>query len=142
VLLDLPLRYVLILLAAAGLYVSARALQVHYSDKPQPCSINEVWDCGVVNHSKYAVVAGVPVAFIGIGGYLFLGVLGALRRFRLLAVAACAGLAFSVYLTYIEKYVLGVWCVYCVASLAIISLIVLFCVVQLAFSRARPLVTV
>ncbi len=131
------MRYVFILLAAAGVYVSARALQVHYSDKPQPCSINEVWDCGVVNHSRYAATAGVPVALIGVVGYISLGALAGLRRFRLLTTLACAALAFSLYLTYIEKYVLGVWCVYCVASLTIISLIVLLCLLQWACCRTR-----
>lgn len=131
------MRYLFIVLAIAGVYVSARALQVHYSDKPQPCSINEIWDCGVVNHSKYAVMAGIPVALIGAIGYGFLGTLAGLRRFRLLTAAACVGLAFSLYLTYIERYVLGVWCIYCVASLVIISAIVLLCLVRLAFGRER-----
>jgi len=130
-------RYLFIVLAIAGVCVSARALQVHYSDKPQPCSINEIWDCGVVNHSKYAVMAGIPVALIGAIGYVFLGTLAGLCRFRLRTAGACVGLAFSLYLTYIERYVLGVWCIYCVASLAIISTTVLLCLVRLAFGRER-----
>jgi len=132
------LKYVLIVLAAAGMYVSLRALAIHYSDKPQPCSINEVWDCGLVNHSKYAAISGVPVALIGALGYLALGALAAARRVRVLALASLAGLAFSLYLAYIEKYILGAWCVYCVASLAIIACMTLLSAVQLARSfRAR-----
>jgi vitamin-K-epoxide reductase (warfarin-sensitive) len=134
------LKYVLIVLAAAGMYVSLRALAIHYSDKPQPCSINEVWDCGVVNHSKYAVVAGVPVALVGALGYLVLGALAAWQRVRALALASLAGLIFALYLAYIEKYVLGAWCVYCVASLAIIAVMTVLSAVQLARSP-KPLTT-
>jgi uncharacterized membrane protein len=135
------LKYVLILLAAAGMYVSLRALEIHYSDKPQPCSINEVWDCGVVNHSKYAVIAGVPVALIGAVGYLLLGIFAALRRYGVLVLAIVGGLAFSLYLAYIEKYVLGAWCVYCVASLGIIALMTIVSVIQLARAPKRTVIT-
>jgi vitamin-K-epoxide reductase (warfarin-sensitive) len=66
------MRYVIALLALAGAVVSALALHVHYSTEPQPCSINEKWDCGVVNHSPFAEIMHVPVAAIGIAGYLAL----------------------------------------------------------------------
>ena len=45
------MRYVIAVLAIAGIVVSALALQVHYSTETAPCSINEKWDCGIVNHS-------------------------------------------------------------------------------------------
>jgi vitamin-K-epoxide reductase (warfarin-sensitive) len=63
----------------------------------------------------------VPVAVIGIAGYFLIGVLGAMRRYRLLLAATILGLIFSLYLTRIEWKVLEVWCIYCVISLGIIS---------------------
>lgn len=114
------MRYVIALLALAGVVVSALALQVHYSTATQPCDINEKWDCGIVNHSPFAVIAHVPVAAIGIAGYLAMAGLALVRRRRLLAVLALGALGFSLYLTYIEKYVLEVYCIYCVTSLGII----------------------
>jgi uncharacterized membrane protein len=125
------LRRVLIALALVGVYVSARALQIHYSTAVQPCSINDVWDCGVVNHSPYAVLYGVPVAAIGIAGYVLLGAFAALQKYRVVAAGALAGLGFSLYLAHIEASVLGAWCIYCVASLATISLITLLSFLQL-----------
>ena len=119
------MRYLIALLALAGVVVSVLALRVHYSTETQPCSINEKWDCGIVNHSPFAEIAHVPVAAIGIIGYVFLGSLSLLRRRILLAAAAIVGLSFSLYLTHIEKDVLMVWCIYCVSSLAIISAITL-----------------
>ena len=116
------MRYVIAFLALAGVVVSALALQVHYSTTTEPCDINARWDCGIVNHSPFAEVLHVPVAAIGIAGYLAMAGLALLRRPRLLACLALAALAFSLYLTYIEKYVLEVYCIYCVTSLGIIVL--------------------
>jgi vitamin-K-epoxide reductase (warfarin-sensitive) len=119
------MRFVITLLALAGMVVSTLALRVHYSTETEPCDINAKWDCGIVNHSPFAEVEHVPVAAIGIAGYLALAALALLRRRRLLAGLALAALGFSLYLTYIEKYVLQVYCLYCVASLAFITLLTL-----------------
>ena len=51
------MRYLIAILALAGVIVSALALQVHYSTGTEPCSINARWDCGVVNHSPFARLA-------------------------------------------------------------------------------------
>ena len=84
-------RYVIVLLAIAGIVVSALALKVHYDTGSEPCRINDKWDCGVVNHSPYAVIHGVPVAAIGIAGYLLIAVLGFLRRRGLASVGRPGG---------------------------------------------------
>ena len=115
------MRFVLALLAVIGIAASALALREHYRTDTSPCSINEKWDCGIVNHSPYAVLWGVPVATIGITGYLLLGILALKRRYAILLPVALAGLAFSLYLAHIEAHLLGVWCIYCVASLGVIS---------------------
>ena len=122
------MRYVLVLLSAVGIVASALALREHYrTEGDSPCSINERWDCGIVNHSPYAVLkgTGIPVAALGIAGYLLMGALALRRSYRLLLAAALVGLAFSLYLAHIEAHVLGVWCIYCVISLGDISLITL-----------------
>jgi uncharacterized membrane protein len=117
------MRFVIAFLAVAGAVVSALALQVHYSTATEPCSINEKWDCGVVNHSPFAVVGHVPVAAIGIAGYLALVALALTRQRFLLHVAARVGLIFALRLTFIEEFDLLVWCLYCVISQGIIALI-------------------
>ena len=119
------MRYLLAILAIAGIIVSVLALRVHNSTETAPCSINEKWDCGIVNHSPYAEIRGVPVAAIGIAGYLLIGILAMLRRRGLLLVAALIGMAFALYLTNIEARVLGVWCLYCVISQGLIALVTL-----------------
>ncbi|HVN20129.1 MAG TPA: vitamin K epoxide reductase family protein [Dongiaceae bacterium] len=117
------MKYAFIILAVLGIVVSSLALREHYREYgDSPCSINERWDCGVVNHSPFAMVGPIPVAALGIIGYILMGALSWLRRYFLLLVPVFAGLAFSLYLAHIEKDVLGVWCVYCVISLGLISL--------------------
>jgi vitamin-K-epoxide reductase (warfarin-sensitive) len=134
------MRWVLIVLAVAGIVASSLALREHYRTDASPCSINDRWDCGIVNHSPYAMLFGIPVAVIGIGGYLLLGVLAFRRAYRLMLVAALGGLGFALYLAHIESAVLGVWCIYCVISLGVISLIslvVLGAVIAGSMSRAQ-----
>lgn len=126
------MRVVLIILAIIGIVVSSLALREHYRTDTSPCSINERWDCGIVNHSPYAVLAGIPVADIGIAGYLVLGILAFKRRYRAMAALAIAALGFSLYLAHIEKDILGVWCIYCVASLGVISLMTLLTIAAAA----------
>jgi vitamin-K-epoxide reductase (warfarin-sensitive) len=50
------MRFVLAFLAVLGLIASSLALREHYRTDTSPCSINDKWDCGIVNHSPYAVL--------------------------------------------------------------------------------------
>jgi len=134
------MRFVIALLALAGVLVSALALHVHYSNDVQPCDINARWDCGIVNHSRYAVFHGVPVAVFGIVGYAAIAVLTLFRRRMLTVIFAFVGLAYALYLSNIEAHILGVWCLYCVSSQIIIALITLLAIAALVFGervRAR-----
>jgi uncharacterized membrane protein len=143
------MRFLLALLALGGIVVSVLALQIHYSTDTPPCAINERWDCGVVNRGPFSTVgpvaelafpsiyksivrywpfsqlSGLPVAAMGIAGYLALAVLALFRRRVLTLGAALAGCAIALDLTYIEKYVLETWCLYCVISQCLIATIVL-----------------
>jgi vitamin-K-epoxide reductase (warfarin-sensitive) len=118
-------QYLIAILALAGAVVSGLALHVHYSTDTQPCSINERWDCGVVNHSSFAEIDHIPVAIIGIAGYLVLAGLALARQPFLLFLSVLVGLGFALRLTFIEEYVLMVWCLYCVISQILIAAITL-----------------
>jgi len=89
--------------------------------------------CDTVNNSVYAKISGVPVAFIGLAGYLvLLGLaVAALQTWgpthrRLLTISfilALGGVGFSAYLTYLELFVIEAICVWCVASAIVILLL-------------------
>ena len=130
------MRWLIFLVALAGLVIASLALREHYRTGTSPCSINDVWDCGTVNHSQYAVFLGVPVAVIGMGGYLLLAVLSLRRLWWALLICAVGGLAFSLYLTRIEWKVLEVWCIYCAFNVCTILLLTLLALLQAFLQRA------
>lgn len=159
------MRWLIAFLALAGMVAAALALREHYRTEGQaPCSINERWDCGAVNKSRFASIGGVfdkltnrnavfsddakprfeairkiPVADVGIAGYILLALLAWMRRWRLLAASAVLAFAFSLYLSHIEKDILKVWCIYCVISLGIITLITVLSLIALGMNwRKTP----
>ena len=134
------MRWVLVVLAVLGIVVSALALREHYRTDASPCSINERWDCGIVNHSPYAMLHGIPVAVIGIGGYLLLGVLAFWKAYPWMLPLVAGAFAFAVHLADVESMVLGVWCIYCVISLGIITLMTVLAIGKVivdSMQRAR-----
>jgi uncharacterized membrane protein len=112
--------------ALAGVAVSSVSLYHHFSrSKTSFCDIGETFNCDLVNRSSYSTVLGVPVALIGILGYLFILALTTIYREKaetpaMLLIVSVAGLGFALRLTYIEGHVLGVWCILCLSSLTLI----------------------
>src|ERR1700712_3829616 len=92
------MKYLIALLAIAGILVSVLALRVHNQDPSEapPCAVTEKFDCGAVNHSRFAVFpprsfdeaanakGHVPIAIIGIVGYSLMAIVALLGRFWLL----------------------------------------------------------
>ncbi len=113
-------------LALGGALVSSVSLYHHYGTSATSyCDIGENFNCDIVNRSTYSTVAGVPVALIGIAGYLAVLALASVCRNRdetpaTLAIGSLSGLGFALYLTYIEGFVLLAWCILCLSSLALI----------------------
>ncbi len=127
-------------MAALGTAISTYLVWVHYSGSLALCI--GVGGCEAVQTSRYSMIGPVPVAAIGLAGFLLL--LGiALARVAsprpeldvaLFAVSLAATL-YVVYLTYIEIFVLGAICPWCV-SVALCA-IAIFTVIawELLFSR-------
>ena len=138
------LMFAIALVAVAGAMVSSVSLYHHFrTSKTAFCNFGESFNCDIVNRSPYSVVLGVPVALIGIPGYLLILSLATVYREKaetpvmLLAVSA-AGLGFALYLTYIEAHVLGAWCILCLTSLALIFSSAVLSSVLVAKSLRRP----
>jgi len=89
--------------------------------------------CERVQLSVYGQIAGVPVAFFGVVGYLAIlavslaGLQEPFVRRRwptdVILVLAGTGVAFSGYLTYLEAAVIHAWCRWCIVSAVIITAI-------------------
>jgi vitamin-K-epoxide reductase (warfarin-sensitive) len=135
------LTALIVILSLAGIVVSTFAFREHYNTESSPCSINEKWDCGIVNHSQYSVLPfaklqHVPVAAMGILGYALLAALAG-RFPKITALGALIGLAFALRLSWLEWKVLGVWCIYCVSSQGIIAVIFLLATTAALLSRQK-----
>jgi uncharacterized membrane protein len=124
-----PVRLLLVvtaLLAIAGIGIAAYLTVVHFADQPIVCS--GIGDCEKVNSSRYAKLAGIPVAVLGLVSYVAMLVLvlaALVRRDALLAAAAwgiaLASFLFSMYLTYLELEVIHAICVWCVSSASVVT---------------------
>ncbi|QHN02486.1 vitamin K epoxide reductase family protein [Granulicella sp. WH15] len=147
---NMVLRVLIAALALAGLVVSVMALRVHNMDPAAapPCAVSEHWDCGAVNHSRFAVFpprsydedAGskklhIPVATVGIAGYSLMLVLALLGRFWIVLQLAEIGFAAACFLSYLEAFVLEKWCIYCVWSQGIVTVLLLTTVAALILRR-------
>ena len=146
------MRYLILLLALAGLIDSALALRIHLQDPAlaPPCAVTEHWDCGAVNHSRFSVFPPtsfdeplhstklhIPVAIFGIVGYGLIGVLALANQLWATLQVAEIGFAFAAFLTFMEAYVIEKWCIYCVWSQAIIAAILLCTIVALVLQHRR-----
>jgi uncharacterized membrane protein len=105
-------------LALVGLAISAYLTYVHYAGIEPVCS--GISDCERVQTSDYAELVGIPVAVLGIAGYL--AILLSLRtRVEVTALLSYLAVAFSAYLTWAELFKIDAICQWCVAS-ALITL--------------------
>ena len=147
------LRVVIAVLALCGAFVSVLALRVHLQDPSAapPCAVTERFDCGAVNHSRFAVFpprgfdedpkssGHLPVAVAGIAGYVVLGALALFRRDFWTFQLSEIGLFLALGLTFIEKYLIEKWCIYCLWSQGIMLGIFLLSCVNLYLERRRRL---
>lgn len=136
---DRALRIVMIALATIGLGVASYLTYVHYSGTPPLCSTTHN-TCLKVQTSVYSKLAGVPVALIGLIGYVtilasLLAPQGEQTRFATMAFTL-VGFGFSAYLTGREAFSLHEYCEWCLSSAFIMTLLSILSVWR--FLRGAP----
>jgi uncharacterized membrane protein len=118
------LRIAAAVLALAGIGV-ATYIAIAESGGGAPKCLAGGSGCETVADSKYAHLAGVNVAVIGIVGYVLVLVAaivpGDPGRFGGFLMALI-GFGFSLYLTYLELFVIDALCQWCVASAILMAL--------------------
>jgi len=116
----------MIVLAAIGLAVASYLTYIHYAGIKPLCGRNG-GGCEIVQTSEYSKLAGVPVALIGLIGYvtIFASLLVPESENSRLATVALTivGLGFSAYLTYRELFSIHHICEWCVSSAVIVTLL-------------------
>src|SRR5438552_19169578 len=119
------LRITLLALAVIGLGVASYLTYVHYAGIKPACTAGE--SCTKVQTSVYSKLAGVPVALIGLIGYIT--ILGSLlapenENTRLATTAlTLVGFGFSAYLTYRELFSIHAICEWCASSAVIMTVL-------------------
>jgi len=122
-----------VVLAIAGLLDSVYLSYIKLSNQTASCNL--IGDCEKVNNSRYAVIGGVPIALLGVAGFLLVLILlyldrpsaGGPEAVRVaLFGVTLAGTLYSIYLTYLELFVLQAICPFCALSaVAMVGLFVL-----------------
>lgn len=139
------IRFLLLGFCVFGAGLSAASLHNHYSTSATDyCDLSQTFNCDLVNRSTYSAIHGVPVALLGLLGYLLLFAFSwraNSQMARLRFAAAILGLAFALCLSYVEAYILAVWCLLCIGSLASVSAIALLSGIDL-LQRRRLAATV
>jgi uncharacterized membrane protein len=120
------LRITLLALTVIGVGVATYLTYIHYAGIKPLCGRNG-GGCEIVQTSEYSKLAGVPVALIGLIGYV--AILASLlaperesTRFATVALTV-VGFGFSMYLTYREVFSIKNICEWCVSSAVIIFLL-------------------
>jgi uncharacterized membrane protein len=123
-------------LAFAGAAVAGYLTYTHYAHVSIVCATG---GCETVQQSRYAELAGEPVALLGLVAYLAILVTAVVPRLWAAAagaVTALSGASFAAYLFAVQLFVIDAICQWCVTSDAIMLALAVLTVVRL-----RPLVS-
>ena len=123
---DRRLKIAIAVLCILGIGDAGYLTYVHYEGLKVVC-LSGGGGCETVQASKYAKIGGLPVAVLGLAGYI--GILGSLAIKGELGRAAgfalaLVGFAFSMYLTYRELFTIHAICQWCVSSAVVMTIVV------------------
>jgi uncharacterized membrane protein len=132
------LRRVMIVVAVLAIGLTAYLTYVHYSGAKPACTAGQ--SCLKVQTSLWSKLDGVPVALIGLLGYIgiLLSLLAPDRDETRLATLGMtlAGFGFSAYLTYREIFSIKAICEECVSSFVLIAILLACATVR--YVRGAP----
>jgi uncharacterized membrane protein len=134
------LRRVMVVLCTVGLGVAAYLTYVHYSGTQPACTAGA--SCLKVQTSQWSRLAGVPVALIGLIGYI--AILASLlvpdrEETRLITLGlTLTGFGFSAYLTYRELFSIHAICEWCASSAVILTLLLLLSGARYVLTPSLP----
>ena len=123
----IPLRKVMLVLSVIGLGVATYLTIIHYAGINPACTAGQ--SCVKVQTSQWSKVGGVPVALLGLIGYI--GITASLlapdrEETRLATLGlTLVGFAFSGYLTYRELFSIHAICEWCASSAVILTILFL-----------------
>jgi uncharacterized membrane protein len=120
-------------LALLGIAIAGYLTWVHYAGLDPVC-VGGGGGCERVQSSRWAELAGVPVAVLGLAGYAAILASLALPEDQGALVATfltLVGFGFSAWLTYVEIVKIDAICQWCVASAVVMTALALVSVARL-----------
>jgi uncharacterized membrane protein len=126
------MRRLTLVLALIGTGIAGYLTWVHYGHLKIVCLAGG-GGCEKVQSSSYAELAGVPVAVLGLAGYVAILLSLLLPREESALAAAflsLVGFGFSAYLTWAELFRIHAICQWCVASACVMTVLMVVSVVR------------
>jgi uncharacterized membrane protein len=133
------LRLATAVLALAGVAIAGYLTWVHYAGLDPVC-VGAGGGCEQVQASRWAELAGVPVALLGLLAYATILASLALPEElgrSLAAFVSLVGFGFSAWLTYVELEKIGAVCQWCVASAVVMTALAAVSVARLLRGAER-----
>ena len=126
------------MLTVIGIGIGTYLTYTHYAKLNVLCLSSG--GCETVQHSSYSKLAGIPVATLGLAGYIGIlislwirGELGRMIGFGL----ALIGFLFSMYLTYREAFTIHAYCQWCLGSATILTILAILTTIRLRVEQRR-----
>ncbi len=141
---DRKLRIAILVLSLIGVAIAGYLTYIHYHGLGSLLCLgksNGHSSCQTVQSSVYAKLDGVPVALLGLLGYI--GILGSLilpdepQRISGFAIALI-GFGFSAYLTYRELFTIKAICEWCVSSAVIMTVLAVLTAIRVLREAPSP----
>jgi uncharacterized membrane protein len=136
---DGKLRIAIGVLSVIGIGIGTYLTYTHYAGLHVLCLSSG--GCETVQHSRWSKLAGIPVATLGLAGYIGIlisvwirGELGRAIGFAL----ALVGFLFSMYLTYREAFTIHAYCQWCLGSAALLTLLAILTTIRMLRTDPEP----
>jgi uncharacterized membrane protein len=136
---DRGLRIAIGVICVIGIGIGAYLTYVHYEGLKVLCLSSG--GCETVQSSVYSKLDGVPVATLGLAGYIAIlitlwirGEVGRAAGFGL----ALVGFLFSMYLTYRELFTIKAICQWCVASAVLMTVLAILTAIRVLRAESEP----
>jgi uncharacterized membrane protein len=136
---DRRLLIAIAVISLIGIAVATYLTYTHYAGLNVVCPVSG--GCETVQKSVYSKLAGIPVAALGLAGYiailLSLGIRNELGRAAGFGIALI-GCLFSLYLTYREIFTIKAICPWCVSSAVMMTLLTILTAIRMLRVESAP----
>ena len=126
------LRLASLVLVLIGIIISGYLSYTKLANTSTVCVEGAAFNCDAVTSSIYGKVAGIPVAYLGLAAYLFIGALLLLENrvpflseygIMLVFGITLFGFIYSIFLIYVQAVILNSFCVWCLGHEAAMTLL-------------------